>query len=95
MGDDYRAYGVDVDASDDKDVSIGTVLAWVVGIVLAFVLFQGRVQLVAVRRQQRHTDLPGPGRRARPGQLRSRPPRAGVLTRPTGPGDGADGQVPR
>ena len=40
MGDDYRAYGVDVDASDDKDVSIGTVLAWVVGIVLAFVLFQ-------------------------------------------------------
>ena len=38
MGDDHRAYSMD--ASDDTDVSIGTVLAWVVGIVLAIGLFQ-------------------------------------------------------
>jgi hypothetical protein len=38
MGDDQWAYGVD--AGDDKDISTGTVLAWVVGILLAIVLFQ-------------------------------------------------------
>ena len=59
MGDDYRAYGVD--ASDDKDVSIGTVLAWVVGILLAIGLFQamtdGRCSTAPATRRPTRTQV--------------------------------------